>query len=220
MKIHTNDSINADFLMKNDSLEGLNIRPRVAPSQVHADNIIHITDDNFTRYVLPARPEADGVLLAASQACASLRFADCAPVLVWGESWAMLLHSGYKGTVLNICARGLELVRSVYGDDEAGRACAWVGPCIGRGNYCRDVGEEWTRKGLDVFHTSCFEEREDKVYFDLAAEINIQLQDAGLSPENITLSGIDTFTETNCYSYRRGDKTQRMTLLVSLTAHH
>ena len=216
MKIHTNDSIKADFLMKNYSLEGFNIRPRVAPSQVHADNIIHITDDNFTRYILPAKPEADGVLLATSQACASLRFADCAPVMLWGKGWVMILHSGYKGTTLNISARGLELVQNLYGSDNVKDSSAWIGPCICREHYCRDTDDEWTQRGLSSFNSENYDERDNKIYFDLAGEIRSQLTDCGLAESRITLSGRDTFTDSECYSYRRGDIYDRMTLHVKL----
>ncbi|MBR0233322.1 MAG: laccase domain-containing protein, partial [Synergistaceae bacterium] len=56
----------------------------------------------------------------------------------------------------------------------------------------------------------------DKVFFDLAGEIKSQLLECGLKNENIILSGIDTMTDFRCYSYRRGDKTERMTLLAKL----
>ena len=185
---------------------------QVMPSQVHADNIIHINDENFSRYAFPERPAADGILLTTSKAQASLRFADCAPVMLWRKEkgWAMILHSGYKGTVLNISGKALKLV------DAAKDSCAWIGPCIGRKIYCREINDEWTQKGLNSFHAENYDEKDGKIYFDLAGEIKSQLLDAGLDEKNIILSGVDTFTDSRCYSYRRGDVHERMTLTINL----
>ena len=212
MKIPAPDFLQAHFFMKGENAAGLDDFPRVAPSQVHGSEILHVNAENFARYALPAKPQADGVLLTTSHAGASLRFADCAPVLLWGRGWTMILHSGYKGTVLNISARGLELVRSLYGVDAVKDSCAWVGPCIGREHYCRDISDEWTQKGITSFHAANFADRDGKIFFDLAGEIHSQLLDTGLHNKNITLSGIDTYINEECYSYRRGDKTDRMTL--------
>ena len=214
--IDTPKFLHARFFMRNDSVEGIDDFPRVSPSQVHSSEILHVNAENFSRYTLPERPEADGVLLTTSRTGASLRFADCAPVMLCGKSWVMILHSGFKGTVLNISARGVELVRSLYGDEAVKEARAWVGPCIGKEHYCRDLADEWTQKGLRNFHAENFVEKYGKIFFDLAGEIRNQLLDAGLSGENITLSGMDTYIDEECYSYRRGDKTERMTLCVKL----
>lgn len=218
MKIITDEFLTASFFMKGEPLEGIDDLPRVSPHQVHGAEIIHVTDENFAGMCLPDRPEADGVLLTTTKASASLRFADCAPVMLWGREWVMILHSGYKGTVLNISGKGAELVRTLWGDEAMSEAHAWVGPCIGREHYCRDIGDEWTQKGLHSFHPANFEERdgEGKVYFDLAEEIHAQLLDGGLREENIALSGIDTLTDSRCCSYRGGDLKDRMTLYVRL----
>lgn len=209
MRIDTPAFLEAYFFMKGDIPEYAEGLPRVSPSQVHGSEIVHVSEENFSQFM---HFEADGILLTTSRASASLRFADCAPVMLWGVDWVMILHSGYKGTVMNISGRGVKMVRELYGDGAVSEANAWVGPCIGREHYCRDTCDEWTQKGLTSFHGENFDERDSKIYFDLAGEIHSQLLDAGLHEENITLSGIDTFTDERCYSYRRGDKTQRMTL--------
>ena len=206
LRIETPEFLEAYFFMKGETPQYAEGLPRISPSQVHGSEIVHVNDENFSQFT---RPEVDGVLLTTTRASASLRFADCAPVMLWGRGWVMILHSGYKGTVLNIAGKGLGLVNG-----EA--RCAWIGPCIGREHYCRDISDEWTKKGRQSFHAANFEERDGKIYFDLAGEIHSQLIDAGLNAENITVTGIDTFTDLRCYSYRRGDKTERMTLYVKM----
>ena len=210
MRIATPEFLHAEFFMRDEVFTPDKNLPLVMPSQVHDKNIIHVTDENFTRFILPERPAADGILLTTSKAQASLRFADCAPVMLWGNNWAMILHSGYKGTVLNISGAGLKLI------DDVKNSCAWIGPCIGREIYCRDINDEWTRKGLESFHPENYDDKDDKIYFDLAGEIKSQLLEAGLNEKHINLSGINTFTDSRCYSYRRGDIHERMTLIINL----
>lgn len=201
LKISTPENIHAEFFMKGDKLTIIDDFPRVAPHQVHGKNILVIDSPDF-----PESPEADGVLLKIPDIGASLRFADCAPVLLWGKDWAMILHSGYKGTVLNISREGLKLVDGALG--------AWIGPCIGR-EYCRDLPDDWTQMGMKSFHRENWRREGEKIYFDLAGEISAQLNDCGV---NASVSGIDTLTYDRCYSYRKGDKTERMMLYVRITS--
>ena len=219
LRIKTAEFLRADFFMRNDTPDTVNdTLPMIAPKQVHGSEILRVNDGNFEEYALPNRPEADGVLLTTTRAGASLRFADCAPVMIWGEKWVMILHSGYKGTVLNISGHGIDIVRELYGYDAVKGACGWIGPCIGREHYCRDTADEWTQEGLRSFSRKNFDERYGKIYFDLAGEIHTQLLEGGLCEGNIKHSGLDTFTSPECYSYRRGDIKARMTLVVRLRA--
>ena len=217
IKIFENEIMKAEFFMKGDEFVTQNNFPHVKPSQVHGKNIICVNDENIMKYALPERPEADGVLLMASKAQASLRFADCTPVIIWDneKNFAMILHSGYKGTVLKISCEGINLIREKFGSDVIKNLQAWIGPCIGRKNYGRNVeNDEWTLKGMKIFHSENYDEINGKIYFDMPEEIKKQLLSSGLKEKNILMSGIDTFTNSRCYSYRRGDKTERMTLHV------
>ena len=216
MQIKTPENIYAHFFMKNDSLSELDSMPRISPSQVHGDNIIHIHDDNAMNYILPERPKADGLLLTTARVSASMRFADCAPVMLYGECWVMILHSGFKGTVLNISGKGIALVKELYGHEAVRKSFAWIGPCIARDDYERDAHEEWSIRGMNEFHQKNFDLRNEKIYFDLAGEIKSQLLDCGLDENNIALSGTNTYRSPQCYSYRRGDIHDRMTLYARI----
>ena len=218
LRIETAEFLRADFFMRNDTPDTADdALPIIAPKQIHGSEILCVDDGNFAGYALPNRPEADGIFLTTTKTSASLRFADCAPVMIWGEKWVMILHSGYKGTVLNISGHGIDIIRKFYGDDAVKGACAWIGPCIGREHYCRDIADEWTQRGMQNFDSKNFDERDGKIYFDLAGEIHTQLLEGGLSERNIKHSGLETFTSPECYSYRRGDIKERMTLTVKLT---
>ena len=211
MKIFENETMRAEFYMKDEEFEIDKNIPHVMHSQIHGKNIIFVNDENILEYSFPKRPEADGIILTAKNSQASLRFADCTPVLIFGKDFAMLLHSGYKGTVLNIVSEGINLL----GHEDVKNFRAWIGPCIGRKDYCRNIeNDEWTLRGLKTFHEENYDKKGGKIYFDMSGEIKLQLIDSGLNYENIELSGINTFEDLRCYSYRRGDKTERMTLYV------
>ena len=214
MLISTPEFFSANFLLKGETLETFSA-PHVMPSQVHGNKILVVDEKTLSKFSLPSRPEADGVLLTVGGVQASLRFADCAPVMLWGTEpdWVMILHSGYKGTVLGISSEGLRLVSNIFGQTSSREAFAWVGPCIGR-EYFRKSYDEWTLRGIESFHRENFDVDGGNVYFDLAEEIHCQLLDSGLSDERIILSGIDTLKDDRCYSYRKGDIHERMTLAV------
>lgn len=194
--------------------------PLIAPRQVHGIDVLDSTPLN----ALPAMPCADGVLLTTAEVEASLRFADCAPVVVmpseqWvlgGDPWVLLLHSGYKGTVQNIVRSGLEKVAERFGEDSVRWASAWVGPCIGGKNYPRTM-EEWTARGLDTFRSENVCEVEGHFYFDIAGELRLQLMESGIDESRIFVSCLDTAENKDvCYSYRSGDRKDRMFLHARL----
>ena len=222
MKILTPEFLQADFFMRNEIPETNKTLPQIMPSQVHEKNIIIINNENISEYALPERPKADGIFLMTQNAEASLRFADCAPVMIYSknknEKFVMILHSGYKGTVLNISGEGVKLIKHFFGDETAKKSAAWIGPCIGRRIYDRNINDEWTEKGVKNFHSENYDINEEAghVFFDLAGEIRTQLCESGIDMKNIFSSGIDTFTDLNCFSYRRGDLKERMILNVSL----
>lgn len=210
MRITTNDFISADFFIKGETVTLNDSIPHVMPSQVHGKKILVVDSETLPEFSLPSRPEADGIFLTVRNVQASLRFADCAPVMLWSNQWVMILHSGYKGTVLNISREGLNLT-----DKNFSEINAWIGPCIGR-EYFRKIGDEWTTKGIESFHRENFDINGENVYFDLAGEIQSQLIDCGVDKKRIVLSGIDTLRDKRCCSYRRGDVHERMTLAVRL----
>lgn len=187
-------------------------RPLVAPQQVHGVNIIEASE----REALPARREADGVFIGSDcRALASLRFADCTPVVIaaaGGESWMMILHSGFKGTLLNISVAALE--RFGYGC-AGGEVWAWIGPRIGACCYSRRADDPATREALAKFSPECAKEKDGLVFFDIGGEIRRQLLARGVPDDNIFGFGGCTRCENEVfYSYRAGDEEKRNFLLA------
>lgn len=187
-------------------------RPLVAPRQVHGVNIIEAS----AREALPARPDADGIFISEEcAALASLRFADCTPVVIAGagaQPWMTVLHSGFKGTLLNISAAALGCFRNGRGNAEI---WAWIGPRIGRCCYSRREDDPTTREALAEFSPECVEKRDGLVFFDIGGEIRRQLSACGVPDGNIYDYGGCTRCENGLfYSYRAGDKEKRNFLLA------
>ncbi len=229
-------SVDLRFFMRGPMLDGTlglakNIRERlvpllgeplhmIAPTQVHGTVIL----DSLQSNSLPNKPDADGVLLYDKRFEVSLRFADCAPIVIMPSAaeaeksglWVLLLHSGFKGTVKNIVRAGLIKVTERFGQNAVNSASAWIGPCIGKASYQRQM-EEWTEQGLAVFNKCNVLIAEPYFYFDIASELKVQLIDAGLDSKRIFISNINTAERSDiCYSYRCGDKHDRMFLYAKL----
>ena len=192
-------------------------RPLAAPHQVHGVNIIEASE----REALPARSEADGVFIDdGCRVLASLRFADGTPVVIardGAEPWMIILHSGFKGTLLNISAAALKR----FGDGSAGRKIwAWIGPRIGGCCYSRRADDPVTREALAIFSPECAKEMNGLVFFDIGGEIRRQLAACGVPDENIFDFGGCTCCENEIfYSYRAGDQEKRNFLLAGCSTN-
>lgn len=191
-------------------------RGLVAPFQKHGVAVVGADAER----AMPVRPEADGVYIdGGSEACASLRFADCAPVVIasaGSKPWILALHSGFVGTVKNISGAALaEALRRNAGTD-AGKIYAWIGPAICAECYTRKLGDPSTEKAMRVFSQDNFMVRGDSVNFDIKGEIKRSLTERGVLPGDIYASELCTCCSNDIfYSYRSGDENCRNFLLVT-----
>ena len=190
----------------------------VAPYQVHGIHVI----PSSSSLALPLRPEADGILIdSSSDSMASLRFADCCPVVLASDSpepWMLLLHSGFVGTVKNIVAGSLAIISENRPGGSGVRIRAWIGPCICKECYSRKKDDPSTQNAMNVFSPDNYYEKNGMVYFDIKGEIKRQLMQCGLPYDNIYEADGCTFCNNDrYYSYRAGDKGRRIFLLCGNT---
>lgn len=186
----------------------------VAPHQVHGTEVI----PSSSSFALPLRPKADGVLIdTSSDSMASLRFADCCPVILASDSpgpWMLLLHSGFVGTAKNIVGRSLARMSENKPGGKSERIRAWIGPCIGKDCYSRKMDDPSTQNALKVFSPDNFSKKNGMVYFDIRGEIKRQLMQYGLPYDNIVeVEGCTCCNNDLYYSYRAGDERSRIFLL-------
>jgi copper oxidase (laccase) domain-containing protein len=190
------------------------ILPVVAPLQKHGTAFI----EAVPVWSLPCRPEADAVFLRRPGVFASLRFADCIPVVVVSEQpydWCLLVHSGFRGTCSRICSRAIRGISGKTGSDASLSAHVWVGPGIASCCYTRRLDDPLTISGINYLPSECIIREVNTVSLDLGKAIITTLYDMGFTPDRVHLVDICTSCSTGlCYSYRRGDIQNRSILLA------
>lgn len=190
-------------------------RPLIAPRQVHGTTVLSAC----VGLCLPERPEADGLLSEYDTLpLLSLRFADCAPVVLCGAGrapWLAVIHSGLKGTMKNISNDALCAVFKRHPEQRCENIWAWIGPSIGNNCYSRRKNDSVTASALRTFSQGNYTERSGLFYFDIKGEIFRQLAEAGLPENNIYVYGGCTCCNKDIfYSYRGGDLEKRNFLLA------
>lgn len=142
--------------------------------QVHG-NSVAIVGDIGCSYPVEG---VDGVFCGGvADCCLGIYVADCAAVWVYDtESGARaLVHSGKRGTSLNIVGELFARMRKTLGV-QAESCLAVISPCIRKPDYEVDIAEQ----------------------------IQAQLAEAGVAPQNIIDSGLNTAADLESfYSYRK-----------------
>ena len=133
-------------------------------------------------------------------------YADCVPVLLLDpvKKAITAVHSGWKSTVKNISYQALMLMKDRYGSDLKDIQVA-IGPSICSNCFEVDIDVyncfiekfSWCQKYTDY--------RNGKYYIDLQQIIRQVLVDAGVSYENISISGVCTKCNNDVFFSFRGD---------------
>jgi len=184
------------FLCSVTSLEKKNI---IFINQVHGDRIKVF--DAIPEKDLPTAGEADAMITNQPGLCLVIRTADCVPVFLFDNSKQILgaIHSGWKGTLLEITRKTLRMMVFVFGTDPADIK-AYILPSIGPESY------QVNRDVFDLFNRGRHESA-GNLYLDLWENIGLSLVDEGVRAKNIFNSGICTHRHNNeFYSHRCGDQ--------------
>lgn len=155
--------------------------------QVHEAHVIEVEADDAG-----VLGEGDGLLTRRAGPVLSILTADCAPVVVAGDSGIAVLHAGWRGLVAGVVEEGVRALGDVHS--------AWVGPCIHA--CCYEVGPEVV---------AAFKERDlpvaDERHVDPAVAALVLLERAGV--ENVAVAEECTHHNTEYFSYRRDGVTGR-----------
>lgn len=142
--------------------------------------------------------EADALVVREPGPVAGILTADCAPVIVWGEGGAAVLHGGWRGLAAGVIERGVAAVEA---------RTAFIGPCIRA--CCYEVGPEvvdaFREGGLPV---------SDERHVDPGAAAEAALRSAGVT--SIADSAVCTGCDPSYFSYRRDGVTGRQGAFVGL----
>ena len=181
--------------------------------QVHGSKVVQVTKElvgsgavAFTNTIA----DTDALITNLPDVPLMLFYADCVPVLLADlETGAIgLAHAGWRGTVANIGAKTLAAMGEAFGTKPENILAA-IGPSIGA--CCYEV-DDFVRDQASGFEEFFAPKDGGKYQLDLWGMNAKQLQEAGVSEENITVAGICTNDNVELFcSYRAEQgKTGRM----------
>jgi len=206
-------------------LKRLGVEPRedrvIAPWQVHGTSVL----EGRRIWGFPQRPKADGIHLDSAfdptgAVRGSLRFADCTPIVAASDfprPWVLMLHSGFKGTLLRFFSVAWSGLRSFYGSLRPERTFVWLGPAVGACCYTRKMSDPLTLRALRTWDADAVFAQNGEAGFDLLRAIEGQARDEGIPAENIYTLKLCTACNSDIfYSYRAGDLDDRMILFAQI----
>jgi YfiH family protein len=148
--------------------------------------------------------------------------ADCAPIFIYDKKnkFVCCLHSGWKGTLNNICKNAINLFDKYK--IKRGELIAIIGPCLGSKNYEVDKNFEKKFINKNYRYSKFFRNKNNsKSFFNLRGIINYQLKELGLKRiHNInrdTYSNASLFFSHRRSAHQKENSTGRLINLISLT---
>lgn len=183
--------------------------PVIQGHQVHDCKIAVVNRPSLTREDLEG---FDAFVTALPGVAVGVRTADCVPILLYDPVRRVVaaVHSGWKGTVLQIVCKAIDVMRLQFGC-KAEDMRAVIGPSIGPDSF--QVGEEvvaqFQASGFPMDAISSFRGAGDGTPMSGGHHIDLWeanlwlLKTSGLQPENIQVCRIDTFTSASFFSARR-----------------
>jgi YfiH family protein len=179
-------------------------------SQVHGVGVLHLHGGDDPQAI--AAREADGLCSDEPGLGVSVHVADCTPILLACSRTGACaaLHAGWRGTVAGMVRAGVDSLVSHFGCQPVTLSAA-LGPCIGA--CCFEVGPEVAAAFVAAMPAACengvlLATSGSKPHIDLRRFQSLQLEAAGLLPENIDASADCTFCDPagRFYSFRRNGR--------------
>jgi len=126
-----------------------------------------------------------------------------------------MAHASWRGTVAGITT---ELVKQLVQEFDVAPTNLYGGicPCAGPAEY--EVGDEIRRIAtarLGDGASRFFENRDDRLYFDMRTANLAQLEDEGVNLDRIEVANVSTITDERFWSHRRQAKAAGRFALVA-----
>lgn len=183
----------------------------VMPHQTHGISLREIGPEFFS---LPENikqmllESVDGLLTSLPEVCIGVSTADCIPILLYDEEHhaTCAVHSGWRGTVQYIILKAVAQMQQAY-KSKPQKLKAVIGPGISLENFevGPEVYEQFASNGFDMSRVA---RKYEKWHIDLPECCRIQLIGAGVSPQNIQMTNICTYSHTDDYFSARRLGTQ------------
>lgn len=201
---------------------GVDAQDMVYSKQTHTTNVKKITKANKGMGIVRERDysDIDGIITNEPGICLVTSYADCVPLyFVDIKNKAIgLSHSGWRGTVGNIAASTLELMKKEYGTKEED-VIAVIGPSICKDCYevSKDLYDEFKKKYSQDELSDIFERKNGEKYqLDLWKANYYNFVNLGIKKENISVTDICTCCNKEIMFSHRGSHGKRGTLCAFL----
>lgn len=189
---------------------GLDINNMVYSDQTHTTNVRRMTADDRGKGILREKDysDVDGMITNEPDLVLVGSFADCVPVFFMDPVKRVvgISHSGWKGTACKIGEVTVLAMTREFGTDPKDLRCI-IGPSICQDCYevSSDVAEVFKERFTDQEATDIlYDKGNGKYQLDLWKANRYVLTDAGVKPENITISGLCTSCRSNLlWSHRK-----------------
>lgn len=152
-------------------------------------------------------PKADGIITSDRDVPLVMRFADCAPLVLFDPVRQVigLSHAGWRGTVAGVGPATVEAMREAFGCHPRD-ILAGIGPSIGP--CCYEVGQEVIEQARVAFDDLeglvCLPSNGDSARFNLWAANEQALRRAGV--EHIEVAHLCTACNTHEFYSHRAEK--------------
>lgn len=156
-------------------------------------------------------PRIDALATRKAGIAVGVRHADCVPLLFVEPKRGVVgaIHAGWRGTALEITRKTLEFLKF-----PAHNVYVGIGPAIGPDSFVvgQEVAEQFPRScvteiGVGEEGSDYAGEKQFRV--DLWEANKLQLLEVGVKERNIEVIRRDTFTDSELYSFRGGDREPR-----------
>ncbi|MDO9530431.1 MAG: peptidoglycan editing factor PgeF [Syntrophales bacterium] len=187
---------------------GLSVEQLFMAKQVHKDGICVLDDDPGPVLNAKRAPDFDAIISNRPHLAIGILTADCVPVLLVDITKRVIgvVHAGWKGTSLNIAAKAVDTFVRRFSSSTTD-IIAVIGPAIGRCCYQVDdiVFEAMKEDGnRESFFGKCNEK--GKWMFDLPLANRLQIRNAGVPSENISLVNVCTSCRYDAFFSHRRDR--------------
>ncbi len=205
---------------------GINYRYIVSAQQIHKDKITVVKEEDKGRgafeYSNALAEETDALITNIPGIPLLMCYADCVPIFILDPIMKAigLIHSGRRGTELQITSKTLDKMQKVFGTNPQSCLAAIfpsIGPCCYKIKNQNQINDYWMNKN-NFSHKIVSIQNENERSLDLKKANHLQLIKGGIEKKNIFINEICT---ADCpelfFSYRR-DKgnTGRMAAIFML----
>ena len=180
------------------------------PHQVHQTKIVKIDErllelDDTAR--LEALEDTDAVMTDVPGVCIGVSTADCIPLLLFDKRRHVVcaVHAGWRGTVSGIVRETISKMQSIYGT-QGKDIWAIIGPGISLEHFevGDEVYEQFEKAGFRMGNIAkrypcSTNSRSWKWHIDLWECNRMQIEEMGVLPEKIQVTGICTYTQYEDY---------------------